>query len=114
MEHLEKWVVKPEGINFRRWEDGKIIGHTALGDSFQDDFQIPYYVVHRAHFHEALHQRALQLGVLVELGCRVTQYNEDSGSVIFGDGSVAQGDLVVAADGKLRHTLTLAETNEKN
>lgn len=94
-------MVKPEGINFRRWEDGRIIGHTALGHTFQQDFQVPYYVVHRAHFHEALHQRALQLDVLVDLGCKVIQYNEESGSVILGDGSVVQGDLVVAADGKL-------------
>ncbi|KAF2032573.1 FAD/NAD(P)-binding domain-containing protein [Setomelanomma holmii] len=99
MQHLEKWVVKPQGINFRRWEDGKVIGHTALGEQFQDNFEEPYYVVHRAHFHDALLQRALQLGVKIDLGCKVVQYHEAQGSVRLADGSVVQGDLVVAADG---------------
>ncbi|PVH98236.1 FAD/NAD(P)-binding domain-containing protein [Periconia macrospinosa] len=98
-EHLEKWAVQPEAINFRRWENGKIIGYTALGDDFKDNFEVPYYVVHRAHFHESLHQRALQLGVVVKLGCRVVKYNEHQGSVLLESGSVIRGDLVVAADG---------------
>lgn len=104
MQHLDKSVVKPQGINFRRWEDGRIIGHTALGQSFQNDFEEPYYVVHRAHFHDALLKRALQLGVKVDLGCRVVQYREALGSVQLADGSMVSGDLVVAADGKLRNS----------
>ncbi|KAL1595337.1 hypothetical protein SLS60_010028 [Paraconiothyrium brasiliense] len=98
-EHLEKWAVQPEAINFRRWEDGTVIGHTALGDAFEDNFETPYYVVHRAHFHEALHQRALQLGVVVKLGCKVVKYNEKQGSVMLDNGIMVRGDLVVAADG---------------
>jgi salicylate hydroxylase len=101
LEHLEESVVKPQGINFRRWENGSIIGHTALGESFQTNFEEPYYVVHRAHFHDALLQRALQLGVKVDLGCRVVQYQESLGSVVLLDGSVVSGDLVVACDGML-------------
>ena len=63
---------------------------------------MPYYVVHRAHFHEALHKRALQLGVAVELDRTVVEYNEQSGSVVLANGSIVQGDLVVAADGMMR------------
>ncbi|KAH7083976.1 hypothetical protein FB567DRAFT_530353 [Paraphoma chrysanthemicola] len=99
MQHLEKSVVRPQGINFRRWENGRIIGHTALGQSFRDNFEEPYYVVHRAHFHDALLNRALQLGVKVDLGCRVVQYSESIGSVLLADGTTVSGDLVVAADG---------------
>ncbi|KAH7067270.1 hypothetical protein BKA63DRAFT_570580 [Paraphoma chrysanthemicola] len=99
MQHLEKSVVRPQGINFRRWENGRIIGYTALGDSFRDNFEEPYYVVHRAHFHDALLKRALQLGVKVDLGCRVVQYSESIGSVLLADGATVSGDLVVAADG---------------
>ncbi|KAF2496526.1 FAD/NAD(P)-binding domain-containing protein [Lophium mytilinum] len=98
-EYLEKLAVKPEGINFRRWENGQTIGYTALGKSFQEDFEVPYYVVHRAHVHEALHQRALDLGVLVELESRVVQYHEEHSTIVLENGSVIQGDLVVAADG---------------
>ncbi|KAH7357399.1 hypothetical protein BKA66DRAFT_428136 [Pyrenochaeta sp. MPI-SDFR-AT-0127] len=96
---LEKSAVKPECIKFRRWQNGDVIGYTSLGDKFQNNFEVPYYVIHRADFHEALHLRALQLGVKIDLNCKVIQYNERHGSVLIADGSTVQGDLVVAADG---------------
>jgi salicylate hydroxylase len=99
-EHLEQWVVKPDAIHFRRWKDGREIGRTALGKDFEENFKVPYYVVHRAHFHNALHQRALQLGVVVELNARVVKYCEKSASVELANNSIIIGDLIVAADGK--------------
>ncbi|KAF2999653.1 hypothetical protein E8E13_000156 [Curvularia kusanoi] len=98
-QHLARWAVKPEGINFRRWEDGRVIGHTDLGERFQRNFGVPYYVVHRAHFHDALYKRALELGVVVDLDRTVVEYDSQQGSVILADRSVVTGDLVVAADG---------------
>jgi salicylate hydroxylase len=98
---LEKWVVKPDAIHFRRWEDGREIGRTALGKDFRENFKVPYYVVHRAHFHHALHQRALQLGVMIELNVRVVKYSEKSASVELANNSIIMADLVIAADGKL-------------
>ena len=100
-EYLRKWTVKPEAINFRRWENGNIIGYTSLGKTFVEDFEVPYYVVHRAHFHEAMHQRALELGVAIQLNSRVVEYREQMGSVELANGSIVQGDLVVAVDGRL-------------
>lgn len=102
--HLQQRVVVPEGIKVRRWEDGRIIGYTDLGARFQGDFGVPYYVVHRAHLHEALYARAKELGVVVALGSRVARYDERGGSVELEDGSVIRGDLVVAVDGESRET----------
>lgn len=99
-EHLQKWAVAPDGINLRRWQNGQVIGYTGLGDAFISDFEVPYYVVHRAHFHEALHTQAKELGVKIELNKEVVKYDEAKGSVMLKDGSIVQGDLVVAADGK--------------
>ncbi|KAJ4310729.1 hypothetical protein N0V94_008303 [Neodidymelliopsis sp. IMI 364377] len=99
-EHLQRYAVQPEGINFRRWETGNVIGRTAFGQNFQDDFGVPYYVVHRAHFHEALYQRAMELGVSVELGCKVREYEESKGSLVLESGVKISGDLIVAADGR--------------
>lgn len=99
-EHLQKHVVAPQSIHLRRWENGKIIGCTDLGDQFKSDFEVPYYVVHRAHLHEALHVRATELGVVIELSSKVAKYDERGGSVELVDGSVVRGDLIVAADGK--------------
>jgi salicylate hydroxylase len=99
-EHLQKWAITPEGINIRRWQDGNIIGYTDLGDTFKSDFEVPYYVTHRAHFHEALRIRAVELGVTIELNKEVVKFDDTKGQVSLKDGSVVQGDLIVAADGK--------------
>lgn len=100
IERLHEYAVQPEGINFRRWETGDVIGYTTLGQTFQNDFEAPYYVVHRAHLHEALYQRAIELGASVELGCRVKEYEESRGSLVLESGLKVHGDLIVAADGR--------------
>lgn len=92
--------MQPEAINFRRWENGEVIGHSALDGVFKENFEAPYYVAHRAHLHDALHQQALRLGVVIKLGCKVAKYHHQ-GSVTLCDESVIEGDLVIAADGEL-------------
>ena len=93
-------VAEPDGITFRRWQDGKPIGFTKLVPEFRDIYKAPYYVVHRAHFHEALHQLAQKLGVTIRLGARVTGYKEYDPSVTLSDGSVVSAEMVVVADGE--------------
>jgi len=105
-EHIEKLAIKPEGINIRRWEDGSVIGYTALDACYISDFGAPYYVVHRAHYHDALHKVAVKLGVAIQLGARVVRYQEQKGAVMLEDGSVIAGDLVVAVDGVSNVTFT--------
>lgn len=96
---LKDHVVEPEGMTFRRWENGHSIGYTKLVPDFRESFQGPYYVVHRAAFHNALYQRALQLGVVVKVASRVVEYNEEAASVTLADGTVYSSNLVVAVDG---------------
>lgn len=76
-----------------------MIGLTALDAEFADNFGSPYYVVHRADFHKALHRRAAELGVGVRLNSKVVEYVGGS-SAVLEDGSVVKGDLIVAADGE--------------
>ncbi|KAH0527335.1 hypothetical protein TsFJ059_002347 [Trichoderma semiorbis] len=92
-------VVEPEGITFRRWSNGKPIGYTKLQPDFRSSFGAPYYVVHRAHLHDALHQLALQLGVDVRVNHKVIEYNEENPSVKVEDGTILSADLIIAADG---------------
>lgn len=91
--------MRPHSINFRRWEDGTIIGLTDLGPQFEEQYDSPYFVVHRAHFHDALHKRALELGVIIKLNSHVVGYNAEDASVTLDDDSALKGDLVVGADG---------------
>lgn len=97
--YLEQSATRPDSIKFRRWENGDVIGLTALDSEFAENFGSPYHVVHRADFHKALHQRAIELGVQVRLNSRVVEYAGGS-SAVLQDGSVVDGDLVVAADGE--------------
>ncbi|KAJ5673977.1 hypothetical protein N7462_009416 [Penicillium macrosclerotiorum] len=97
--YLEKYVTEPETISFRRWESGKVIGLTKLMPNFRELFGAPYYVIHRANFHAALHQRALELGVTVKLASRVVNYDPQGPILTLEDGTFASADLIVAADG---------------
>lgn len=83
----------------RRWETGQVIGRTRLHPQFQQQFDAPYWVVHRVHFHQALHSLAVDLGVTVKLASKVFAYDVDAPSITLEDGSTFAADLVVAADG---------------
>jgi salicylate hydroxylase len=87
-------------MTFRRWLDGKEIGYTKLVPEFRENFHAPYYVIHRAHFHDALYRRALELGVEVKVASRVVKYDMDAPSVEMANGETLQADLIVASDGK--------------
>jgi salicylate hydroxylase len=60
-------------------------------------------VVHRAHFHEALHEIALKHGVKILVNKKVIAYNEQESSITLHCGSEVEADLIVAADGELSH-----------
>lgn len=97
--YLEPYITEPESISFRRWQNGKVIGKTTLIPDFVDNFNAPYYVIHRADFHSALCQKASDMGIKIELGARVVDYDAGHGSVTLADGAKHSGDLVIAADG---------------
>lgn len=98
--HLTGIAVEPDSIAIRRWENGDLIGWTQLIPDFRRSFGAPYYVIHRAHLHDALHKLAMELGVKVELASTVIDYDLDAPSITLEDGSVHHGDLVIGADGK--------------
>lgn len=99
-EFIGNKVVEPEGMSFLRWQDGAKIGYTKLVPDFRENFGAPYYVVHRADFHDALYRCAMKLGVTLHVDSRVDTYDADSATVRTANGLSYTGDLVVAADGK--------------
>jgi salicylate hydroxylase len=100
MPYLESYVVEPQSINLLRWQDGTMIGKTRLVPDFKERFGAPYYVVHRAHLHSALHQRAMDLNVRVILNSRVDRYAAATGTIVLTNGESHSSDLVIAADGE--------------
>ncbi|KAJ5813313.1 uncharacterized protein N7503_000063 [Penicillium pulvis] len=97
--YLKPYVTEPESISFRRWQTGNVIGNTKLVPDFTNNFDAPYYVIHRAHFHSALCQKVQDMGIEINLGARIETYDPVAGSIMLADGTTFTGDLVVAADG---------------
>lgn len=106
-QHFAKYVVQPAKMIFRRWEDGALIGVTDTSPEFTAQYGAPYFVVHRAHLHNALYEQALALGVTIRLNSKVDSYDADTATIVTADGRGFTGDLIVAADGKCSPTRVL-------
>ena len=97
--YLINQAVEPGGISFRRWKEGNVIGYTKLIPDFRETFGAPYYVIHRAHFHNALYQLALSLGVEIRVNSKVEDYDIDVPSLTLENGETFVADLIIGADG---------------
>lgn len=98
-EELAPVAVKPGNIWFRRWQTGEPIGLTKLVPNFEQQFDAPYWVVHRAHLHEALVNRAQAVGATLHVNKRVTDIDFDKSTVTTHDGTVYSSDLILGCDG---------------
>ena len=98
---MQKRSVRPESLMWRRWQDGSVIAHTRLNPQLEEYFGAPYYVTHRAHLHQVLHEKIVELGVPVMLSSRIKEYQLDGkqAGIVLESGERAEADLVVAADG---------------
>jgi salicylate hydroxylase len=105
---MQKSSVKPKGIVWRRWENGKVIANTRLSPEFEDAFGSAYYITHRAHLHSILHAKAVELGVVISLDSRIVTYNPDEPSFVLANGKVVHADFIIAADGMMIHHLLKA------
>lgn len=83
---------------FRRWDDGRVLGVQPMGDECVQLYGAPCHVAHRADLLELL-QRALPPGVL-KLGrrCQSAQPMADGVRLRFDDGEQRAG-LAIGADG---------------
>lgn len=97
---LKRHSVKPRAVLWRRWEDGTVIGRTNFNPECEQRFGSPYYVTHRAHLHDVLHERTQELGVVVELNRKAESIDAENGIVRFTCGETIDADLIVAADGE--------------
>ncbi|KAF2173951.1 hypothetical protein M409DRAFT_16221 [Zasmidium cellare ATCC 36951] len=97
-DRLQLKSVRPTSLYWRRWQDGRVIGYTRYRPDFEKWYGSSYYVAHRAHLHEILHERAVELGVKVRLGKRVKGYSLVQASLELQEETL-MADLIIAADG---------------
>ncbi|MEU6219986.1 FAD-dependent monooxygenase [Streptomyces sp. NPDC047022] len=96
---LRDIAVRPEAISVRRWDSGEELARTSLGSACEDMYGTPYYTVHRAELHQLLLEQLPRS--IVHLGMRCVQADDlgDSARLHFDDGSTADADAVIGADG---------------
>lgn len=91
--------VRPDTVDFVRWDDGSLLLHTELGQAAEDHFGAPQLDFYRPDLHrvlaDALPPGALRLGVPIE---RVEQ-DEDGVTLHAAGGERFRADAAVAADG---------------
>ena len=98
-EALKRVATYPEGRDYRGWDTGERLYYTPLGQKAEAHFGSPYYAAHRAELLDVLLSGLGEHGY--RLGSRVERVDQDQSgvSLTFADGSIAQGDILIGADG---------------
>jgi salicylate hydroxylase len=96
---VQRVAVRPTEWEFRRWDDGRVLSRTALGDAVEATYDAPYLNAHRGDLVALL--AAAVPADRVETGRRCVGVvpHDDRPEVAFADGSRAVADVVVGADG---------------
>ena len=101
-EEISSKSVRPEAYVFRLHDTGEEIQRFALADEHLKLHKAPYNQAHRADLHDALAACVRKLKPdAIQLNKKVMKFVEDEQAVTlhFEDGTTAQGDLLVGADG---------------
>lgn len=95
---LTERAVTPAALEMRRWNDGEVLGTTALGSACLERYDAPYYTFHRADLHRCLLD--LVAGSVV-LGTRCLSVSEGpaGAQMKLADGDTVTADLIIGADG---------------
>jgi salicylate hydroxylase len=92
--------VNPIGFFLREYKTGSVLSEANLVPDGVTKYGYPYWHIHRADFHRAMLERALELGVQVHIDSKVTDidFNYPPRVTVAG-GDVYTGELVVGCDG---------------
>jgi salicylate hydroxylase len=112
---LREIGVRPEAVDFVRWDDGSLLLHTPLGAAMEEHFGAPQLDFYRPDLHRVLHD-ALAPGTVLP-GAAVERVSHEDAAVRLrlADGTKVKADVVVAADGirsRIRQQLAGADQPE--
>ena len=108
--YLEGLTVEPDSLDTRRWKTGDVIGRLHFKPLMRETYNAPYWQIHRADFHYALKQAALESGADIKVGCTVVDFDVELPSLTLENGEVVKPEFIVAADGvKYRHIWRLLD-----
>lgn len=92
-------AVRPTTFEFRRWDDGRLLSATPLGDDIERAYGAPYLHAHRADLMAVLAAAVPAHRVEVGRRCVGVAHCDGPTKIRFADGSSEVADLVVGADG---------------
>jgi len=96
---FEAIAFEPNRHVVRSWKSGRVISATQMTGVFRPQYGAGYFGAHRADFHSVL-ARALPPGcIALNKKCTGVMQFPDRAVLAFADGSEAESDVVVAADG---------------
>lgn len=98
-DRLRSVGVVPQAIEMRRWDDGRLLTRVPLGAACEAAYGAPYYTIHRAELHGALHEQLAPGSLHLGLRCVRVEQTGDEVVLHFADGSTRRADLVVGCDG---------------
>ena len=91
----------PDGMEFRAWRSGKVIGSSALGQTVRDRYGFPYCNIHRGDLLRVLVEAAAERTAAIELytGSEVTRFEQGGRVHATVGGGMYEGDALIGADG---------------
>src|ERR1700760_1687240 len=94
---LREIGVRPDAVDFLRWDDGRLLLHTPLGAAMEDHFGAPQLDFYRPDLHRVL----LAQVPAVHAGAQVNSVAQDARGVTLtlADGRRVKADVAVSADG---------------
>lgn len=99
---LEKLASSPKEFTIHRYSDGALIGKR---DNFDKEmlakYKSPFWDMHRADLQLGMYERAKELGAEFRFAALVTSTDLKTPSITLSNGDRIDGDLILAADGKL-------------
>lgn len=96
---LERTGVKPATFDQRRWDDGRLLLRSPLGEAVETAFGAPHYTLHRGDLHRAL--RGVIPPARMHLEHRFVCHKDhgDRVEAYFENGATVSADVLVGADG---------------
>jgi len=98
--HLDGCAVPLDvGWEFRRWRDGQVLSAEDLAGSCERLYGERTYTVHRADLHSAIAAAVPSGTIRLGMTCTGVSVRGDTAVLAFADGSRAEADIVIGADG---------------
>lgn len=96
---LNRIGIHPDAFTSRKWDTGEILFELSLGETGEQKYGAGYITVHRNDLHSAILEKVA--ADRIEFGKRLTDVSVKADKAIlrFEDGSEAEADIVIGADG---------------